>query len=489
MNPFDILDSSFNPPPEADSRVWSPYQHAIFQGIQDEGANLLIRARAGSGKTSTILKGMDYGSGSVIYLAFNKDIAGDIRQKAPSGEVKTFNALGHWMWYKNSRSSELDKYKLRPILRGMLSADDNKEHGYSLMRAIGLAKNNIFGILDPATSKQFRELFDNYDLGIPEDRYHDLSEIALRAFQISISKLETFDFDDQVYIPLAEGWTFPTYTTVFVDEAQDLSPINHLMIQRLHEKGARIIAVGDDRQAIYGFRGAMSNSLDRAKAKFEMLEFPLPISYRCSEAVIAEAQRICPDIQAREGASKGLVQYVEQDPEFFQNAMVLCRNNAPLFKAIMGQIRAKLPCQVRTNFLETFTGFLNSFKVETTKALAISLEAWFEKERSAAMEKGHLGKLAALQDKYDTTKVFIEDFAYVDDIIRFVKDLGNSRIGPVFATIHKSKGLEHSHVHLLRPDLLPSRYAQSKEALHQEANLEYVGITRAKETFTYGEMQ
>lgn len=488
MNPLDILDSTFNPQPSADDRHWSPYQHAIFSAIQNETTNLLIRARAGSGKTSTILKGMDYASGSVIFLAFNKDIADDIRQKAPSGEVKTFNALGHWMWYRNSRASQLDKYKLRGILKGMLSPEDSREFAYPLSRAIGLAKNNIFGLLEPASSKDFRALFDNYDLGIPEDRYSDLSEIAFRAFDISIRDLRTFDFDDQVYIPLHQGWTFPTYTTTFVDECQDLSPINHFMVQRLEERGSRIIAVGDDRQAIYGFRGALSNSLDIAKSRFAMAEFSLPISYRCSLEVIREAQRICPDIQARSEAPLGKVSMAETDPEFFSEAMVLCRNNAPLFKAIMRQIRAKLPCQVRTNFLETFTGFLRGFKVETTKALELKLEAWFEKERSAAMDKGHHGKLAMLQDKYDTTKLFCEDFHYVDEMIDFVNDLGQSRIGPIFATIHKSKGLEHTNVHLLRPDLLPSKWAVSKEALHQEANLEYVAITRAKEAFTYGEI-
>jgi hypothetical protein len=48
-------------------------------------------------------------------------------------------------------------------------------------------------------------------------------------------------------------------------------------------------------------------------------------------------------------------------------------------------------------------------------------------------------------------------------------------------TIHKAKGLEAERVFLIRPDLLPHRYAQRDWQREQEENLLYVALTRAKD--------
>jgi hypothetical protein len=51
------------------------------------------------------------------------------------------------------------------------------------------------------------------------------------------------DFDDQIYMPTLFGGTFPRFPLVMVDEAQDLSPLNHAMLEKLVT--SRLIAVGD----------------------------------------------------------------------------------------------------------------------------------------------------------------------------------------------------------------------------------------------------
>ena len=50
----------------------------------------------------------------------------------------------------------------------------------------------------------------------------------------------------------------------------------------------------------------------------------------------------------------------------------------------------------------------------------------------------------------------------------------------MLCTIHKSKGLESDVVYILNENLIPSRFATSKEQLIQEKNLKYVARTRAK---------
>jgi len=166
--------------------------------------------------------------------------------------------------------------------------------------------------------------------------------------------------------------------------------------------------------------------------------------------------------------------------------MILCRNNAPLFRQILWNVRNKKPCQVLSSFLDTFQSFVRGFKTKHTLELRAKLERWYEREREAAERLGKRGKLIALEDKYQTTKQLAEEFSTVQEMIDLVKSLGYSKRGPIFATIHKAKGLECSKVYILSPNLLDGYFATTPEQKQQEDNLHYVAITRAKLSLTYG---
>jgi superfamily I DNA/RNA helicase len=141
---------------------------------------------------------------------------------------------------------------------------------------------------------------------------------------------------------------------------------------------------------------------------------------------------------------------------------------------------------VLSNFLEGFQGFIRSFRCSETIKLMAKLDKWYEREREAAETRGLFAKAAGLEDKYETAKLLCEQYVTTDEVLRVVKALGEGTTGPTFSTIHKAKGLEHDHVYLLRPDLLPAFFARTPEQVQQEDNLAYVAITRAKETFGYG---
>jgi superfamily I DNA/RNA helicase len=478
------------------SRAWSEYQQAVFEAVSEPATPLLVQAVAGSGKTTTIIEAMNYAPGSSLFMAFNKSIAEDIRSKASSGDVKTLNALGHGLWRQNHPEAKLDTRKSEIILRKLLSGEDYKLYGYSLQRVVGLAKNSAFGVppghqdsvptVFEEPAERFEELIDAYGFDIPADRIEYLSAVAAKALCISTSDLETFDFDDQLYMPAFWHRKYPIYSNVFVDECQDLSPIQHTMLYRLQERGARIVAVGDRHQAIYGFRGAMTNSMERLKNRFKMKELPLSISYRCPQLVILEAQVYCPTIYARPGAPIGVVNNLESDPPIYPTSLIVCRNNAPLFKSVLRHVRAKEPCRVLSNFLDSFQGFIHSFKCTESKDLQKKLDLWYKKETDASKDKGFRSKIEALRDKYETLSLFCAEFQSVAEIIDCVKRLATGNRGPTFATIHKAKGLEHERVFILRPDLLPSPWAESPEQVQQEENLLYVAITRSAGELTFG---
>ena len=485
-----LLDEIAPPEPLKPERNWSPMQQGVFEAVKDSGVDLLIQAVAGSGKTTTIIEAIRYAPGSSLFMAFNKAIAEDIRRRAPSGDVKTLNALGHSLMLQNRPAAKLNARKTLDILKQLMGdSPEFREHGFTLSRIVGLAKNNCVGLDEAATAGEFQSIIDAYAFDIPVEKQTDYSFICREAFDSGRLDMDTFDFDDQLWVPLYERWTFPSYNNAFIDECQDLSPIQHRMAQELSRRGARIVGVGDRHQAIYGFRGASTNSMDELKEMFGMRELPLSISYRCAQSVVLAAQDFCPEIQWREGAPQGDVLYRDEDPRSpkdYGQYMILCRTNAPLFREILKCVREKEPCRVLSSFLDSFRSFIRGFKSTYTSDLMVKLERWFEKERDDALQKGKKGKLAGVYDRYETVKLLCGEFKLVADMVAMVKALGESTRGPIFATIHKSKGLEHRHVYILRPDLLGGFGELTKEQAQQEDNLHYVGITRAEETLTYG---
>jgi DNA helicase-2/ATP-dependent DNA helicase PcrA len=497
----DLLDQNFEGVQEAPKeRIWSDLQTAIFEAGESSQENIIIQAVAGSGKSTTLRELTKHLMGNSTVVAFNKNIQvemDDMLMKEGSyAKAKTFNALGHRLMMQNRRGAGLKIDKLRDIVRSLMDPSEYKEHGYAVQRAVGLAKNNGFGLGGSIVGiPEFIALFESYDLNIDSKKAEYFAAKAGVAFQRSVDDTTKFDFDDQLWVPLYEGWQFYPVDNLLVDEFQDLTPIQHMMIEKMTEAGSRLIGVGDRHQAIYGFRGAMSDSMDAAKSRFQMRELPLSITYRCPELVVEEAQYYCQDIMAREGAPRGLVERVgdlegpEKDPDLFNESLVMCRNNAPLFRAILRHVRAKRPCKVLTNFLDSFKSFINGFKCEKTIDLLKKLEIWYETESANAKAKKFWGRLEALTDKFETAKLLAGEFSTVPEVIRLLERLALGTSGPTFATIHKAKGLEHDHAYLLRPDLIPAIYARSEEQLRQEDNLMYVAITRAKQTFTYGETQ
>lgn len=493
-NIFDDIPAQADP---SAGRKWSPQQEEVFHHIRTGGGNLIIQACAGSGKTTTIIAGMAHAGRRPLFLAFNKSVQLEIASRLPSGEAKTLNALGFAACRQNIPRAQLDTKKnsihLKEAWKSIgLSEDQYREFGYSATRVLGVMKNlavdTDFG--DQSSVETILDIIEAYWFVFPEE-YLDSIVLAIQAaYAYCLADTEMIDFDDQLLFPVKYGWALPQFTDVFVDECQDLSPIQHALISLLANKGSRIIAVGDRYQAIYGFRGAAHDSMDRMKLNFSMTELPLSTTYRCPQAVVQEAQRYCPTIFAREGAPIGSVHQAKVDPIYWDHGnMILCRNNAPLFRAIMRHVRDRREVQVLSNFLDQLAGFIKSFKANSIKEFLRKLEGWYEKERTEAEEKEAWGKLSGIEDRYETLCVLSENLSTTKELLDLLTALGAGKRGPLFSTIHKAKGLESPSVHLLRPDLLPSPFAFGESALRQEANLSYVGITRALDTFTYGEVK
>lgn len=499
MNLLDSTDDMIEPPDNrasASARSWSDRQQAIFEHVENSADNLLVQAVAGSGKTTTLVEATRRASGSTLFLAFNKAIAEELKTRVTCGDVKTMNALGHRLWLDNS-NAKFEMRKLDILLAKICPPDILKDYGFTIKRVVGLAKSMAFGLNGEDTSRTapFALIIENGQFDVPCDAVLVIAQYAATAFGLSINDDTSFDFDDQLYGPLYHQWNYPVYSNIMVDEAQDLSPIQHHMLQAMRD--SRIIAVGDRHQAIYAFRGASADSMDELKDLFAMEELPLDITYRCPQYVVDLAQRINPDICARDNAPDGVVSVLaksEADPELWtERQLVLARTNAPLFRAILQHIRKREPCRVLSNFLDSFQAFVRglakgprgSKELTDTSLVILKLELWYAKEREAA--QGRRGRLAYLSDRFETVKLLLEQHGTVYEACETVRRLASSTTGPLFSTIHKAKGLEASSVYILRPDLLPHPMAQGEIEMVQEQNLEYVAITRSSNELTFGQ--
>lgn len=490
-------------PPEAEpptgvprilkGKIPSALQENIFAAVRESQDHLLIQAVAGSSKTTVLMASTMWTRSPTLYLAFNKANALDAAGKLEAGEAKTLNALGHRLWMINAPQAKLDAKKTEKILEWVLPSEElRRKFGYILGRVISSAKAAGLGLESEVNGSDFEHFILNGEWDIDDQDILPAAEYAARAFEAGRNDLTTFDFDDQLYGPIYHGWQFPFFATVLLDEAQDLNRIQHLMAEQLVRMGARLIAVGDRNQAIYGFRGALHDSLDLLKAYFKMKELPLSITYRCPQLVVKEAQALVPHIQHRDGAPFGEVRYQHEtedsDPECWlrDNDLIVCRNNAPLFAAVMRQVRARKPCRVLSNALDGLASFIKRFRTQDAQALLIRVDRWLEKETLAAESKGMPWKVQALADKAATVRSLAEGFKTTEEVLNVIRQLAEGRSGPLFSTIHKAKGLEADHVYFLRPDLVPGWWIKEESALQQEYNLKYVAITRAKQTLTYG---
>jgi DNA helicase II / ATP-dependent DNA helicase PcrA len=168
-----------------------------------------------------------------------------------------------------------------------------------------------------------------------------VDECLRRNFKLALQG--QIDYDDQLYCSALMPVSFPYFEIIMVDEAQDLSAINHHLVKKMVGRG-RLIIVGDPCQAIYEFRGAREESMDEMIQQFSMKELFLTICFRSAESIVQNARWRAPDMQWRQGAPLGIV---EKLPTWGPSALrdgdaIICRNNAPLMGMALALIKAGL---------------------------------------------------------------------------------------------------------------------------------------------------
>jgi superfamily I DNA/RNA helicase len=474
--------------------------------------SLILKARAGTGKTTTILGAVKGMRGESLILAFNASIAKELKDKLVAEGVpwkrasaSTMHSAGFKAYRRMFPNVEVDKDRIKVpnliqqlVVMGAIRAEV-MPYSATVNSLVSQGKQAAIGIVthvdDYDAWNDIIERFDMLDDENAEKLRGDIIDAAAQALQANNEQTDFIDFDDMVYLPLVHRCKFWAVDNLFVDEAQDTNAVGRLLIRALVKKGGRVIAVGDDFQAIYGFRGADSDSLDLIQKLFDATVLPLTVTYRCPKSVVAFAQQWCADYHAHPSAPEGTISsstfedFIRR-PDLNADSAVLCRNTKPLVTAAFALIRAKIPCKIEGreigDGLKRLATKWNSIK--TINALQDKIEWWREREVAKAKAKKKESRVQQVNDEADTIRVIMrackdEGQHNVSDVVAFIDRLFADNVSGMLtlATIHKSKGREWKRVFWLdRAGTCPSPYAKQDWEVIGERNLQYVAATRSK---------
>lgn len=245
--------------------------------------------------------------------------------------------------------------------------------------------------------------------------------------------------------------------------------------------------------------------MDLLREEFKAKLFPLSVTYRCATSIVALAQTIVPDIQARENAPNGTVEDLDTNFDIykFRNTdMILCRNSAPLIMLAYTLFRSSIPCQVKGRDIgRNLIALIEKCDARSIEHLEEKLEEGCKLECDRLLAKHDDANLDEIKDKYEAVELLLGEMkdTTVGDVIKELKlmfnlgvdkkdddqknkaEMQKKKIILTLSTVHRVKGLEAPRVYILNKFLMPSEFAQKDWEKQQEKNIEYVAYTRAEE--------
>ena len=482
---------------------WSEHQKAIYGEVISTNRDVAIQATAGSGKSTVLVEisRLLSPSSTSIFLAFNKSIVNELKEKLPPRfEVSTLHSLGLDILYRNFGTKvNLNQAKTYNAAKKMIFGKKEIVSHKERNSRIFFAQKGYDYLRSTLTDIESKDAVDEMLLrfSIPSDYgYEDLRELSniLDKYNTGKKKGEEFsiDFADMIFLPATmKRLRYPKYNNVLVDEVQDLNKCQKEVINKIRARESRVISVGDIFQSIYLFAGADTESFESFSKAPNTVSLPLSVTYRCPIAVVEEAKKYSPNINASPYAKEGYVgEGFMEDIE--EGDAVLCRNNSPLFEAYLQLIHeGKKAYVVGSEMAERFKALIKPYASSHISSLIDGLNSQLMLIEDNLVAKGVKNpkqhpKYTSFHDVAKSLSVIAESCHNIKQLIQRIDEIFcPKKDAVILSSIHKSKGLEYDRVFLLRPDLLPSKFASSEEELRQEKNLMFVAITRSRKEFYY----
>ena len=501
-----------------------------------------ILAGAGTGKTRTVTHRIAYGiatghfaSNRVLALTYTNRAAGELRSRLRSlgvgaVSVRTFHAAA---------LAQLEYFWPQLVGVPAPSILDSKA------KLIGQAAKSLSINLDNAALRDLASEIEwrKYSM-LSMEQYAELSEsrpkVAGLSFQknLEIQKIyeqekiraQKLDWEDVLVLtlgllkaePRALSHVQSQYRFFTVDEYQDISPLQHALLDQWLGDHAELCVVGDPNQTIYSFTGASSEFLRDFSERFPGASVvDLTTNYRSTQQIVSFANRLTSDaplggsLEAAgpNGVAPQITKYETAQAEAKAVATVIS-------EAIQSGIpKSEIAVLYRINnqseVLErALDGLGISYQlrggerffarpeiksaVQLVRAEALSPsgkplhQAVSDIVRSLgwqATKPTEVGVVASKWEALNSLLLMLDELpegAEIKDFALELADRAHSQHEPTtesvtLSTIHAAKGLEWPLVFIVgvNEGYLPISYAKTPAAIQEEKRLLYVGITRA----------
>jgi ATP-dependent DNA helicase UvrD/PcrA len=487
------------------------------RAVESDAAPLAIVASAGSGKTTVLTRRIAHRIESgqaeprhIAALTFTRDAAGELRRRLrrldihESIEAGTFHSIALRLLRDRALTRNESMPSLAPdrtrLVRECLKELRLELDAYPAMTDIDWARARR---IEPADYERQSRAARRRGV-VPPGRFVDLAA----AYERLKRRRGVVDFDDLLDLNLRAIETDEAFRSLvhwrfrhfFVDEAQDLNPLQHALLEAWRGGRPDICLVGDPRQAIYGWNGSDHTTMTEVERVYPgVTVISLKTNYRCSPQVVsAGAAALSASGQVDDTASNradGTPLRIESYPTieaeaaaitaFVRAALqrhsssgiaVLARTNEQLVPIENALASSEIPTQraIGRSPLELALG--DAYRTTSREALAVWADEQF------AHHDPIRRRVAEEVDRFLTSqepggfRSWVDSRTPFDDL-----DIETDDGAVSLLTFHGAKGREWPLVIVAGAEdgLIPHSSALSAAQQAEEARLFYVAITRA----------
>ncbi len=302
------------------SHILNPLNDVQRQAVTSEADNLLVLAGAGSGKTRVLVHRIawliateDISPHSILAVTFTNKAANEMRLRIeellerPIGGmwVGTFHGLAHRLlrahWHEAGLPEKFqildsdDQLRLIKRVHKSLGIDEKKWPAKQCQWFIneqkdeGLRAANIETYGDEF-SEIMAKVYTAYEQACERGGMVDFGELLLRSHELWLKNKELLAHYQK------------RFRFILVDEFQDTNAIQYAWLRVLAGEEAKVTAVGDDDQSIYGWRGARIENIQQFSQHFNNSEtVRLEQNYRSTGNILKAANTLIANNQGRLG--------------------------------------------------------------------------------------------------------------------------------------------------------------------------------------------
>ena len=501
-----------------------------------------ILAGAGTGKTRTVTHRIAYGiatgqfaANRVLALTYTNRAAGELRSRlralgVGAVSVRTFHAAA---------LSQLEYFW--PQLVGVPAPsilDSKAKLIGQVAKALSINLDNA-ALRDMASEIEWRKYsmlsMEEYEQIVSTRPsvagLSPLKNVEIqKAYEQEKIRAQKLDWEDVLVLtlgllkaePRALAHVQSQYRFFTVDEYQDISPLQHALLDQWLGEHAELCVVGDPNQTIYSFTGASSEFLREFGSRYPDAQLiDLTTNYRSTKQIITLANRLTKDansggsleaagpigiapkilefasnIEEAKSVAQSISEAVQAGVPKSEIAVLYRINNQsePIEKALdeLG-IAYQLRGGERFFSRPEIKSAVQLIRAESLSPSGKPLhQAVSDIVRSLGWQATKPTDVGAVASKWEALNSLLSmldelpEDASLKDFALELADRAHSQHEPTtdavtLSTIHAAKGLEWPMVFIigLNEGTLPISYAKTEAAIQEEKRLLYVGITRA----------